>query len=72
MFLSATIAVAAFQHRVLATKAEGYKSISLATGRLDESGTSSLLAQQQVEAGNDPVEVSAQKRGAIVRHLCAE
>jgi quercetin dioxygenase-like cupin family protein len=62
MFLSATIAVAALQARVLATKAEGYKSISLATGRLDETATSSLLAQQQVEEGNDQVGLSAQKK----------
>jgi hypothetical protein len=62
MFLSATIAVATLDPSVLATKPEGYKSISLARGQLDETGTLSLLSQRLTEEGNDQHGLSAQKK----------
>jgi quercetin dioxygenase-like cupin family protein len=60
-FLSVTIAVTTLQPSVLATKAKGYKSTSLAGGRLGESDTSSLLSQQLMEEGNDQPALSAQE-----------
>jgi quercetin dioxygenase-like cupin family protein len=62
MFLSVTIAVATLQPNVLATKPEGYKSTSLATGQLDDTGISRLIARQPTEEGNDQPQLSAQKK----------
>jgi quercetin dioxygenase-like cupin family protein len=59
--LSVTIAVTTLQSRVLATKAEGYKSTSLAKGRLGESDASTLLSPQLMEEGKDQSGLSAQE-----------
>lgn len=60
-FLIATIAVTILHPSVLATKAQGYKSTSLARGRLSEIGTASFLSHQLMEEGNDQLGLSAQK-----------
>jgi mannose-6-phosphate isomerase-like protein (cupin superfamily) len=62
MFLSATIAFATVQPSVSATKPEGYKSISLARGHLDETGTSSVSSDRLTEEGNDQHGLSARKK----------
>jgi hypothetical protein len=63
VFFSVTIAAATLYHcpSVLATKAEGYKSSSLARGRLGEVGTSNSLPHQPIEAGNEQLWLSMQK-----------
>jgi hypothetical protein len=60
MFLCVTIAVATLRPIVLATKAHGYKSTSLARGRLGEICTASFC--QLMEGGNDQPGLSAQKK----------
>jgi len=52
VFLSAILAVTARHPGVLATKAEGYKSTSLARGRLGEIDISSILSQPLEEQGS--------------------
>ena len=60
VFLSATIAVTALHPSILATKAEGYKSTSLARGRLGKIDTSSFLSPPK-EDGNEQLWRSMQK-----------
>jgi len=55
VILSVVITVATLHPSVRATKTEGYKSTSLAKGRLDEVSTAGLLSQQRMEEENDQV-----------------
>jgi quercetin dioxygenase-like cupin family protein len=61
VFLSATIAVTTLHPSILATKAEGYKSTSLARGRLGDIDTSSSLPRPLKEEGNKQLWRSMQK-----------
>jgi uncharacterized cupin superfamily protein len=61
VFFSATIAVTTLHPSLLATKAQGYTSTSLARGRLGDIDTSSSLSHRLKEEGNEQLWLSMQK-----------